>query len=225
MNIILITSIIDTPNIPLSYCNIRSVFSKKERYEQTKKTIESVKKIPNSKIFLVECSDLNNEEKEYFENNVDIFINLFELNNENLIYNIHSKSKSLGEGTMTIYALNYLFENNINFKNFFKISGRYYLNDKFNYNIFDNEDVIIQCYNDNLFASTMLYKQPYFISKLWYNFLLNSNHLFSNYESYERVHGLFIIELKSNPDVKNIIDCKTLGVSGNISVCGGYVES
>ena len=42
-NITLITSIIETPNLPLSYTNIRSMFSKNERFEQTKKTITTIK--------------------------------------------------------------------------------------------------------------------------------------------------------------------------------------
>tara|TARA_B110000208_G_C11756952_1_gene425495 strand:+ start:1233 stop:1397 length:165 start_codon:yes stop_codon:yes gene_type:complete len=51
INLILITSIINTPNKPLSYSKIRSVFTRKERFEQTKKTIQSIKeKIPEYKI-------------------------------------------------------------------------------------------------------------------------------------------------------------------------------
>lgn len=36
-NITLITSVIDTPNIPLSYTNTRSVYTKEVRFEQLKK--------------------------------------------------------------------------------------------------------------------------------------------------------------------------------------------
>jgi len=67
-NLILVTSVINTPNIPLSYSNIRSVFSRQDRFEQTKKTIQSVKqKLPNNKIMIVECSDFNEEENRLFE--------------------------------------------------------------------------------------------------------------------------------------------------------------
>jgi hypothetical protein len=44
-NLVFISSIINTPNIPLSYTNVRSVFSHEERFIQTKKTIETIKKI------------------------------------------------------------------------------------------------------------------------------------------------------------------------------------
>jgi hypothetical protein len=35
-NLVLVTSIIKTPNLPLSYTNVRYVYSHNERYEQTK---------------------------------------------------------------------------------------------------------------------------------------------------------------------------------------------
>ena len=60
MNLVLITSVVCTPNIPLSYINTRSCYTHDERFEQTKKTIKTIKeKIPNLKIFIVECSDLH----------------------------------------------------------------------------------------------------------------------------------------------------------------------
>ena len=46
-NLILITSVINTPNKPLSYTKNRSVFTRNERFEQTKKTILTVReKVP-----------------------------------------------------------------------------------------------------------------------------------------------------------------------------------
>ena len=61
-NITLITSIIDTPNLPLSYTNCRSVFTKQQRFEQTQNTIASIReKIPDNKIILIECSPLNDK--------------------------------------------------------------------------------------------------------------------------------------------------------------------
>ena len=61
-NLVLITSIINTPKTPLSYSKIRSVYTRNERFEQTKKTIESIKeKIPNHKILIVECTDFNED--------------------------------------------------------------------------------------------------------------------------------------------------------------------
>jgi hypothetical protein len=221
MNIVLITSIILTPNTPLSYTPTRSIYTREERYAQTKNTIESVKRIPNKKTIMIECSDLSEEEESYFKNNVDIFINLYKANNQGLVNNIHSASKSLGEGTMTIVALNYLLQNNIDFKYLFKLSGRYALTDKFNYDIYDNNNILAQYYCDNFYASTILYKLPYDVTKLWLIFLNNSMELFLKCEGYERIFSLFLSTIKSKD---RVIDCKTLGVCGNVSVSGGYVE-
>ena len=43
VNIVLITSVINTPNKPLSYSKIRSLYSRQERFEQTKKTLTGLK--------------------------------------------------------------------------------------------------------------------------------------------------------------------------------------
>jgi hypothetical protein len=52
-NLVLITSVVKTPDKPLSYINSRSIYTHEERFEQTKKTIQSIRqKIPNVKIFL-----------------------------------------------------------------------------------------------------------------------------------------------------------------------------
>ncbi len=122
-NLVLITSIIKPPQTELSYTKIRSVFSNEERFQQTKITIQNIKeKIPNVKILLVECSNLSQDESNYFNNNCDYFLNL--INNHDYVDNIYSISKSLGEGTMTICAFDFIKRNNITFDNFFKITGR-----------------------------------------------------------------------------------------------------
>ena len=106
-NLVLITSIINTPNTHLSYSKTRSVFTREERFQQTKKTIQSIKgKIPNHTIMIVECTDFTEEEKDYFENECDYVLNLWE--RKELHPNIFGISKSLGEGTMTIKALKYI---------------------------------------------------------------------------------------------------------------------
>ena len=44
LNIVLITSVICTPNSPLTYTYTRSVFTHEERFRQTINTIENIKK-------------------------------------------------------------------------------------------------------------------------------------------------------------------------------------
>jgi len=224
-NITLIPSIIDTPDIPLSYHHTRSVFTKQERFEQTKATIESVKnRIPNNKILVIECSPLTEEENLYFLENTDIFINLYDLHDKSYIEKIHSNSKSMGEGTMTIYALEYLLTHKIEYDTLYKLSGRYRLNDKFSYDTYANNDkVMIQYYCDKECASTILYKLPREQSLKWYAFLQNANHYFVHCYGYENIFAMFIRELEVHQE-NLVIHIWPMGVCGNISVCGGYVE-
>jgi len=217
MNITLITSIINTPDLPLSYIKTRSVYTKEERFEQTKNTIRSIReKIPNNKIMLMECSQLTEEEREYFKENTDIFLNIQDTNNQNLIQRMFTPSKALGEGTMTILALTYLFENKVPFQNFFKVSGRYWLNDNFEYALFDNNEITIKYINGHIENGlTSLYKLPYEATQNWIDYLINSEEDFLNCRGYENIFAQYLKLVKS----KKIIEGE-IGVSGNISVCG-----
>jgi hypothetical protein len=73
-NLVLITSVICIENKPLSYTNVRSIYSHQERFEQTKKTIETIReKIPNAKIFVVpllvwNVSSMNQEQNSSYNN-------------------------------------------------------------------------------------------------------------------------------------------------------------
>ncbi len=212
-NLVLITSVICTPNIPLSYTSTRSVFTHDERFLQTKKTIETVKeKIPNAKIFIVECSALNEEQTDYFTKNTDYFLNLY--NNENIRKNTYSISKSLGEGTMTYCALEYILKNNIIFDNLIKISGRYWLSDKFNYNNFNNKNIVIKYIDnnhDNVF--TALYKIPTETVINFKIFLQNKFNEMRNCIGYEVLFSIFIKTV--NIQITHI---NPIGLDGHVSI-------
>lgn len=224
-NITLIPSIIDTPNKPLSYNSVRSVYTKQERFEQTKATIESVRsRIPNNTIIVIECSPLSQEENLYFVEHTDIFINLYDLSDKSYIEKIHSQSKSMGEGTMTICALEYLLTHNIEYDTLYKLSGRYKLTDKFSYDRYNNNNsAMVQYYCDKECASTILYKLHRVQSLQWYTFLQNANHYFVNCYGYENIFAMFLKELERQYE-NTVMDTPQMGVCGNISVCGGYVE-
>ena len=219
VNLVLITSIVNTPNKPLSYTNTRSVFSRNERFEQTKLTIQSIKaKIPNNKIVLVECSDFNEEEKIYFEKECDYILNLW--HKKELHKDIFGLSKALGEGTLTSQGFIYLNENNISYTNLFKISGRYWLNDKFDYNIFNNQSLIFKKINDHN-ISVVLYKIPNYIQEPLDTFLKDNYHNMKNCVGYEELTSLFLKSIEH----KNLILFEKLGVSGFVSVCGSFYEA
>ncbi len=220
-NLVLITSVICIENKPLSYTNIRSVYSHKERFEQTKKTIQSVKeKIPNVKIFIVECSNLNKDMTDYLIQNSDYFLNLYE--NEKIRNNTTGISKALGEGTMTICAIKYIKHNNIQYDNFFKITGRYWLSNSFNYNNFNNNDIIVHYINDNSNNTcTSLYKLHHSNVDDFMNFLNRNMHLMFECIGYEILFAIFLKESKVN----NVISLKKVGVNGYVSVSHGFIDN
>jgi hypothetical protein len=217
-NICIITSVIDTQNNPLSYSKTRSVFNIDERFNQTKKTILSVKeKIPNITIFIIECSNIHGTIYEsFFKENSDIYINLFD--NEFLRNNIFSSSKSLGEGTMTIEAFKYIVTNNIPFDNLFKISGRYHLTENFKYHLFDNDNNIFKKIDNNDVNNifTALYKINNETLPLLYRFLSENIQLMYNFIGYEILFGLFLNHIQ----YKNVVFVNPIGLYGFVTVDG-----
>jgi hypothetical protein len=210
-NLILITSVINTPNTPLSYSNTRSIFSRQERFEQTKKTIVSIKdKIPNCKIIIVECSDLNSEEQEYLSINCDYILNLWgkkELHNY-----IFGPSKSLGEGTMTIEALKYIEEMNLEYQYLYKISGRYWLNENFKIESIQN-NVFKKINNDENNIFTALYKIDKKTVEKLLNFLINNIENMKKCIGYEVLMSKFVKILE-----KKFV--YIIGLSGFVTVSG-----
>ena len=83
MDLVIISSAINTCQAPLSYYPIRSVYDKQIRYEQTLKTFESIEKIPNKKVYFVECTDIP-EFEEDIKKRVDFYKNIYK-GNETII--------------------------------------------------------------------------------------------------------------------------------------------
>jgi hypothetical protein len=217
-NLFLVTSIINIPNLPFSYTNTRSVYNVNERFEQTKITLDSIKKlVPNVKILFIECSDITNEIENYLINNSDYFINLY--NNEDIRKKVFGISKALGEGELTLNAINFIQKNNIKFKNFFKISGRYYLSDKFNYSEYNNSYTVVQKINNDIHnISTFLYKLDYNYIFIFKNFLINNYNKMINCIGYEVLFSEFVL------DLNNIKYIDILGVKGYIAVSGDIID-
>jgi hypothetical protein len=219
-NITLITSVIDTPNIPLSYTPTRSVFTKEIRFEQLKKTIATIReKIPDNRIILIECSLLSEDERQYLTNAVDYFLNIYDTDDQLLIQRMFTASKAMGEGTMTIYALQYLLSQNIKYDNFFKISGRYWLNDSFSYQIYDNSMSCIRYIDFDYNVYTCFYKLSNDESFIWLDYLRNSEKEFINCMGYELIFAQFLKSLN-----RKICIVNNLGVNGYISIDGNYID-
>ena len=215
-NLVLITSVINTPNKPLSYSKVRSVFTREERYEQTKKTIQSIKeKIPDCKLMIVECTDFSEEEEVYFEKECDYVLNLWE--RKKLHPKIFGIGKALGEGTMTIEALEYIIENKLNYDNLFKICGRYWLNNDFDYNTYNNNNLVFKKIAGNINnIFTSFYKISYDNTKILLNFLLQTEINMKRLIGYEVLFSHYLKYI----NYSNVKFIDKIGYEGAVTVCG-----
>ena len=163
-NVVLITSKIYVSEKKFSYIDKRSVYSKKERFEQTLETIFSVKiNIPNSYIILFDNSQFDNDEYKILSMLVDKFINITDNSNLNFFTNDY-EYKAFAEISQ-ILVFNDVFFKYVDKKSvnhFFKISGRYTIvSSVFNYNNYDNKNNIFKknnYVNDRDYYYTCFYK-------------------------------------------------------------------
>jgi hypothetical protein len=217
-NVVLISSIIYTPTTPLSYSKTRSVFSAQDRFDQTKKTIQTIRdKIPNSFIILLECSDLSDEMESYIKKHTNVCLNMY--SNIELRNNMFSPSKSLGESTQIKHGLQYIKDTMdvTTISSIIKISGRYWLSDVFSYPLFDIDKVVVKCINskkDNVF--TALYKIPIAYLEQYLH------HIETSKDDYIKCIGLevnFAKFIQTIPD-ENKIFVSPIGLDGFVSVNG-----
>ncbi len=124
----IITSVIYTCEECLSYSSQRSVFTAEMRIMQTEKTIQSIRfHCPNAHIFMVD----GGEREPIITESVDSFV--YVGNVPKVKKAVNSRYKGLGEAHMLLEALKKLGS----YEYFIKLSGRYYLNDKFDLADFD----------------------------------------------------------------------------------------
>jgi len=218
-NLFIITSVINAPDSPLSYTSVRSIYSSDKRYEQTLLTIQSIRdKVPDVSILIAECSKLSSVQEETLIKLCDYYVNLYDDDQDRK--SIFGRSKSLGEGTLTIRAIEYIEENKIHFDNLFKISGRYLLNQYFDYkNNYDNDCNIIctePCNDESIY--TFLYKTLYVHTSQLKKFLYDHIPLMQQCIGYEQLMKKFFHPLGNTKYITR------LGVSGNIAVDGYVID-
>jgi hypothetical protein len=184
------------------------VYTSEERLEQTVQTINNVRsKIPNCKVFIAECSDLSEEASRVLREKSDYFINFYnDLDCKNKIEGI---SKAFGEYTLIMKTIEYLLENKIDFSNLYKISGRYWLTDDFNFQLFDNELCV------GRHAVTSFYKIHRNSIDIFMAFLERNIYRMIRCEGAEQIFASFMLE--NNRDFHVL---PWIGISGNIAVDG-----
>lgn len=129
-NLTIITSVIKTSTEPLIYSQ-RSVFNHDDRYQQSLKTIVSIRmNSPNTYIVFVESTEIPVEWENNIKNNVDFYFNI---SNTKYKKFVDSKSKGLGEASILLSYLKSEHFNNIreDFETISKFSGRYFYEDNF----------------------------------------------------------------------------------------------
>jgi hypothetical protein len=160
MDCFIITSVINTNNnIGWSYTPNRSTYTPDERFRDTLKSIQSIReKVPNSKIVLLEGRPLNIEMEREIIKLTDIYINFKD--DPWVLEAIDSTKKGLGEVRKLIRGLEQLQSRGEleNINRVFKLSGRYWLNDKFNLDKYSTKEMTFKNYDH--MVTTVIYSVP-----------------------------------------------------------------
>ena len=220
-NLIIITSVLNIIQKKLSYYDKRSVFDIHQRFEQTKKTIDTIKLyIPNCYIIFCECSNLEYYEyiEKYFKNNVNVYFNFY--NDHSIRSNINSFYKGLGETSLLLKAIEFINNNNLVFDNIFKISGRYYLNDDFNFNNYNdnNNHFVIWDNNFNSYASLFYHIKFKYLNLLYKCF----NDFFLKLKNGETLEILLNYYFNLYMNFQNITILNKHNISGYLSTEGYF---
>src|SRR6056300_602556 len=136
-NLVIITSAIHTCSNPLSYSNTRSAFTHEQRLQQSINTIKSVRSyIPNSYVVYVEGTVLNDSFKSILLNEVD---------HVNGPYKGYAENKKI----LSYFTSDHYKNNKDMFVSISKISGRYYMSNRFTFEVTNNKIIgHIRYYND-----------------------------------------------------------------------------
>lgn len=217
-DIFIITSVINTGNNPWSYTSMRSCFDKETRFEQTLKTIESIRQLnDNTKIMLVECSEITDEMTDLLRSKVDYFIQTYsDLDVRKAC--LDSNKKGHGEIKKLQKACEFIKLNDIKFNRLFKLSGRYFLNSNFSKENYNQENLYsFKIYNPHS-GSTVLYSVPYSL----FNDYIQKLQQASDYCENNPPIGIeTLVPLICQPKQH----VSTLGVSGNVAVLNGQGQS
>ena len=217
-NIVFVTSKIVVSENKFSYIKKRSYYRKQERITQTINTINSIRKhIPDAYIVLFDNSIFNYFEYYVLNNLVDTFINI--TNNPTLNYFTDVfEYKAFGEISQTLQFLElFLKEDYLKINNFFKITGRYEINNEFNYDQYDNDLNIFKKHlsiKDKEYYFTCFYKMDKSILKevqaIFVEFVKNKEKYMNNNSDLEVIFPNAIM------DKIHLVD--NLGIVENIGV-------
>lgn len=206
--VFIVSSVIDYSTNPLSYSQIRSVFTPAQRAEQTVRTLQSIRaKVPDAKILLVEMG------REHAPGNVqDLADKYVYIGRRQLVRNaVDGPHKGYGEVVGLIVANRYIRLLNPDYC--FKMSGRYQLNEHFQISDWDPHRIMAKMGNGWL--STTLYGFPINQYETWRRTLKNGIPFLQQGEAIENTMWRLL------PGVQSI---DRLGVSGSVAPWDQSVE-
>ena len=219
-NVVFISSKIYTSSAGFTYSQTRSIFSPNERFQQTLNTISSIRiNIPDSFIVLFDNSEFSSEQLNKLNAVLDVFLNVQTDSVINDYTNVKT-TKAYGELAQTYAGLNYI-KTNMNYlsiKQFFKISGRYLMNETFNYSDYDNNSNVFKR-NVAVIDRNYYYTSFYNISgRNFDNYCEVISRMYSNSQNgneYFNVDWEVILPSELNYD---FIETSNLGITQNIAV-------
>jgi hypothetical protein len=215
-NIILITSKIYVSKNKFSYTPNRSNYTSEERFNQTLETIDTIKKyIPNYYIVLFDNSIFSESEFDILTNSVNKFINITDDINLNYFTDT-CEYKAFSDISQQLKCydsfLRTIDKNSI--INFYKISGRYLINDKFDYSQFDNNYNIMKK-NELIISRDYYFTCFYKLNPNYLNFYFdNLKIIIDNYKEYCDLDCELIIPLILENNIKCV---KQLGITQRIA--------
>lgn len=206
----IVTSTICLTTNPLSYSSTRSAFSTGQRADQTVRTLASIReKFPRARILLIETG-LNKELPQSLTKCADLYLYL---GHRNIIRQAaDGPYKGLGEALSLYLANRAILSFQADY--YFKLSGRYYLNEHFNAHGWAGESVAGRKCENGLY--TVLYGFPDRLYHNWRSSLRLSIPVLLRGESLELIQPKFFEQ--------PISYLPQLGVSGWKSHSGEFVS-
>jgi hypothetical protein len=219
-NIVFVSSKIIVSNNKFDYSTSRSIYTTDERYKQTLKTIESIRHyIPNSYVILFDNSDFDETQYGLLNCKCDLFLNVC---NDIEIYEYTNNKlyKLYGELAQTAYVLKYIRENlgHLKFDNFFKISGRYWINESFNYSDYINDNNIFKRkpdVTDRRYYYTSFYKISNKNFRSFVDLIIGMFNDSKNHNEFDGYDWEVLLSKKLN---YHFIELPNLGITENIAV-------
>jgi hypothetical protein len=219
-NVVFVSSKIYTSNEMFTYSETRSIYSPIERFKQTLNTISSIRiNIPDSFIIMFDNSDFSSEQLNELNSLLDLFINIQTDPVINDYTNVKT-TKAYGELAQTQATIKHIKTNMnyLNIKQFFKISGRYLINETFNYENYNNDFNIFKR-NSEVVDRNYYYTSFYKISGINFNNYCES---ITNMYNYSKINdNYFNMDwevILTNQLNYNVVEIPNLGITQNIAV-------